>query len=372
MDNFLDIDLYEEDVEDSSTNKSYNDIKISIPGGYKETPSSEYDDGYSKIIIPNGSDIKPESYNSILKDLQKTFETATSVIDIIINNPPKNNEILYEDYEELNLEELQEIYTEGMIEAIIFESYCEGPYFEAVSHPDKKEIKKIISELRKLQKSGLKYQMYMFEDDIGSGVKFFGKNFALTIILSFLIAGIYGIMGRPFTGIIAARSFLKFGTIVDAAMTGLMYIIHKFGKMYIRSIRENKELMMQMWQMIGTFLIKKGQTLEEAMKYFNKQFEDIIGDFKLNAVKLETKDGKKHGSTVFSRQGDRWDTYLLILDSKINPVATISINVDAEKAMEDMKEQAEKIINKKSNSSTDVKKEFVEIDDNIDLYDLDL
>lgn len=138
--------------ENLTTGKgSYPESKIAIPGGDSETPKSKpYD---LKSIPTSGSkEITVDTYNKAITAIKQMFKEGTEVIEFL-----ESCNIV-----EKSTERKQQEFAESAIDDALLESYENGPIFEAVDRSDKKEVKKIVSSIRKSIKDNLRDQNVTF------------------------------------------------------------------------------------------------------------------------------------------------------------------------------------------------------------------
>lgn len=101
--------------------------KVDVPGGDKEEPSKQ------------GIKLDADTYNSALDALQKSFNEGAQIAAML-----KNAQIT-----ENSLESKQAQFTEAAIEDALLASFENGPMFESVKKADKKEVKDIVTKIRK-------------------------------------------------------------------------------------------------------------------------------------------------------------------------------------------------------------------------------
>ncbi len=124
--------------ENLTTGKgSYPQSSVSIPGGLSETPKAKPYDAAS-ISIPASKEITPAEYQQAINMLAKSYKESAAILE----------QLGAVDVVNITLENKQEEFAESAIDNAIMEAYDNGPIFESVNRSDKKEIKKIVSELR--------------------------------------------------------------------------------------------------------------------------------------------------------------------------------------------------------------------------------
>jgi hypothetical protein len=97
--------------------------------------------GFVKIPIPASKEITADTYNKLIDMTQKTLKEATEAINMLKDVHVVGNES--------SLESLQE---QAELDAIS-EAYLNGPIFEAVKDPNKKEIRTTVKALRERLKA---------------------------------------------------------------------------------------------------------------------------------------------------------------------------------------------------------------------------
>ncbi len=127
------------------------DAKVSVPGGEKESPNSKPYDQHSVNVpggdkhastagvkIPGSITLTDSNYNAALEELQKSFESGCVLLKTLREATVIPDSEAY-----------KEDFTESAINDAFLEALENGALFEAVDRSDKKEIKKIVTEIRK-------------------------------------------------------------------------------------------------------------------------------------------------------------------------------------------------------------------------------
>lgn len=128
-DDLLDSPINEgtEGTENNIETDPIESTKVDVPGGDKEEPSKQ------------GIKLDADTYNSALDALQKSFNEGAQIAAML-----KNAQIT-----EDSLESKQAQFTEAAIEDALLASFENGPMFESVKKADKKEVKDIVTKIRK-------------------------------------------------------------------------------------------------------------------------------------------------------------------------------------------------------------------------------
>lgn len=131
---------------------SAKETSVPIPGGIKETPTAKPADGETGVTIPGGNGETPsgkpydassvsipakttltsDQYNNAISALKKTFKEGVEIMELL-----ESANIVHK-----TETELQQEYTEGVLEQAIIDAYGNGPMFESADDPKKEEIKK--------------------------------------------------------------------------------------------------------------------------------------------------------------------------------------------------------------------------------------
>jgi hypothetical protein len=174
--------------------------------------------------------------------------------------------------------ELQNEYTENAIDEAIYNSYCNGPIFEAVEHSDKEEIKKIIETLRP------KVEKFASSDNI----KFYKPYKIIRLIFN---------SGTTAVGIVGGT----IGTdIYDVAGN--------------TTERGSNWWNTRFWQVLGAICIETANVAEYTKK-MSEKFASDLGEYKIIAVRMP--------ETLFDlfRVKFNWKnmrrSYFLLIDKKV-------------------------------------------------------
>lgn len=251
------------------------DGKVSIPGGEKENPTAKPVDG-SNPSIPGGGGEKPSAkaadgtnpsipgkatlttseWGAAMSALKNSFKEGVQILEIL-----ENANIV-----DISLEEQQRLHTEALMQEAVFESFCDGPMFEAVKAEDKGEIKKITKEIKKkLCKFSRNIKWYFSKTPAGRKLGFLDP-------------------------------------MVLAACSG--------------------DLKLVAWQTIAILYPGKGTTLGSTLSDLNEEFAEALGEkFKLKAIRFNSILGAPSGikDVDEKEQGEKrkyWSMYVLIVDSK--------------------------------------------------------
>jgi len=113
------------------------ETSVSVPGGDGESPSAKPYDA-SSISIPSSTTITTTEHNKMMSALKQSFKEGVQVLELL------------EKFEVVNktLDEIQHEFTEAAVDNAIFESYLEGPFFEASDEPNKKQIKAVVKKVQ--------------------------------------------------------------------------------------------------------------------------------------------------------------------------------------------------------------------------------
>ena len=108
-------------------------------------PTKHFDSdnsGEKAISVPNDVKLDVDTYNQALDALKKSFKEGVEVLDMLQKFTIDSDFISESTFTE------QEEYTDEAITEAVFNSYLEGPIFEAVNRSDKKPIKAITNKCR--------------------------------------------------------------------------------------------------------------------------------------------------------------------------------------------------------------------------------
>ena len=225
----------------------------------------------NSISVPASKEIDVKTYNDAITRLQKSFKESIDFMESL-----KSMRVV-----EHCTEDEQDTYTEQMI----FESYCDGPYYEKVNAANKEEIKRIAKTIRNKFLS-VAHDMKVIRGEIDS-------------------------LGGP--GAIP-YALLKWG--IDMWILDPI-LISKFN---------NSRLKLYAWQTI-CYVYGKGMKLSDVKKKLNDMYKDELGDkYEIELVKMKfiwasirgkkelTEDEKDSDSKIFNN-------YLLIVNEKGTPIS---------------------------------------------------
>ena len=181
------------------------------------------------IPVPSSKEIPLDVYNQAITALKKSFKEAMDVCGWLENTKPV----------EVTTDQLQEEYAEQ----VIWDSYCDGPYFEAVKDPNKSKIKKVAKVLR------------------GHVAKMFAQ----------------------FTKADGERD--KDGNVRDPRTKDNKYglTVHGIGS---EKLISDKNVQLKAWQLVGAVLLGKKDTESAAAKYYTGKFKEDLGDLVLKVHKI--------------------------------------------------------------------------------------
>lgn len=235
----------------------------------------------NSISVPASKEIDVKAYNDAITRLQKSFKESIDFMESL-----KSMRVV-----EHCIEDEQDTYTEQMI----FESYCDGPYYEKVNAANKEEIKRIAKEIRTKFLSSA-HDMKVLKSEIDKIVG--SVNDKNTMINSaFSIPN-----SIPYT-------LLKWG--IDMWIVNPI-LISKFN---------NSRLKLYAWQTI-CYVYGKGMKLADVKKKLNDMYQDELGDkYEIEIVKMKfflpTIRGKKElTEDEKDRDSYRFTNYLLIVNEK--------------------------------------------------------
>lgn len=253
-------------------------INVPIPGGNGEKPKEEYKDGYTNPSVPSGSHdnqpaginpkassttITADAYNQIIKTFQGSYKEMGEILEFLGNVTIINE----------STEEVQDNYTDLMVEQAILESYISGPIFEAVNRTDKAGVKDVLDAIwgKMKDEPNDKYRLVMFKP---SGVGGF-----LTDI------------------------FVKPGW---------------------KAMRNNSAFKVKSWQMCGIFFVKSGEDASSALTYYNGKFKEELGTYVFNLMDVSDYTIGRVENEV---------CYILIVDNSKAGVEKLSATAEEKKEM---------------------------------------
>ena len=209
-------------------------------------------------------------------------------------------------------EDEQDTYTEQMI----FESYCDGPYYEKVNAANKEEIKRIAKQIRDkfLSRTFKKSDTsggWIKGDKINGDTVTKNKLIRFTVSITSFVKG-WGRIPNIIMWLVPALASFFNVWVLDPK------IISKFN---------NSRLKLYAWQTICYLLPGRKITFNELLDKMNNYFKDELGDkYELNVVKMKffiatlrgkkelTEDEKNSPAKCFA-------CYLLIVNEKGTPIS---------------------------------------------------
>ena len=205
----------------------------------------------------------------------------------------------------------QDMYTEQMI----FESYCDGPYYEKVNVANKEEIKRIAKQIRDkfLSRTFKKSDTsggWIKGDKINGDTVTKNKLIRFTVSITSFVKG-WGRIPNIIMWLVPALASFFNVWVLDPK------IISKFN---------NSRLKLYAWQTI-CYVYGKGMKLSDVKKKLNDMYKDELGDkYEIELVKMKfiwasirgkkelTEDEKDSDSKIFNN-------YLLIVNEKGTPIS---------------------------------------------------
>ena len=265
---------------DEIFNEAAGDGLPSSAGEVAEKPSGHLPDEKS-IPVPQKKEIDEESYNSILANLKRSFKESTELIEML-----ESLKVV-----ETNSEDLQDMYTEQAI----FESYCDGPYYEKVTSENKAEVKTIARNIRRKFLSAA-HDMKVLKGEIDSIVGSVNNKSDLANMVVSLPESI------PY-------SLLRWG--IDLWILDPI-LISKFN---------NSRLKLYAWQTI-CYVYGKGMKLSDIKSKLNEMYKEDLGDkYEIELIKMKffwsTVRGKKElTDEEKNTDSNTFNNYLLIVNEK--------------------------------------------------------
>lgn len=300
IDDLLSINIFNEDqnitIPDGGLKEGYlggyKELSISVPEGDKETPSSKPYDNAS-ISVPGKINITADVYNDAFAKLKRSFKEGIEVMELI------ENAVIVEK----SADEMQEEYTESVMWEALYESYIDGPMFEAVDKSNKGEIKAIIKKNRNA--------IYSFMKD--ESVTFYKPSYFLRTLvgLGLLVGGLTTYASGVTGGINAAKAaYAAGGSMVaaasgDAATAAGGYLAASAGASNLNSL--NVAWRKYIWQIVGVVHVNPNR-ISKLMTSLNDKFKEELGEYKLIPVKtsksfydaLKTKFGWNNDLAVYT------------------------------------------------------------------------
>ena len=249
----------------------------------------------NSISVPASKEIDVKTYNDAITRLQKSFKESIDFMESL-----KSMRVV-----EHCTEDEQDTYTEQMI----FESYCDGPYYEKVNAANKEEIKRIAKQLR----GRMMNDAHSIKGIIGTisskGMTVLDVGFSL-----FPITWIPNILKYAFD----------------------MWVIDPI----LITKLNNSRLKLYAWQTI-CYVYGTSYTLAEVKEKLNNEFSNILGDnYEIEIVKMKFILAAHRGKTALTDEEkgstpERFSSYLLIVNEKGTPISNKEeeIKVEGEKAI---------------------------------------
>lgn len=293
--------------------------EIPVPGGDKEAPSANPYDKAS-ITIPSSVTMTDAQWKEMLNGLQKSFKEGVELLQIL-----SEATVIHK-----TEEELQNEYTESMVEnaigEAILEAYENGPIFEAVKRSDKSSVKSITKSLRGKVPADLKEK----------GISFY-KPSVLARILGGAAGVTLGTIGTAAATAVTATGHPLAGAAIGAASVAGGAISTANAPAALQQIWSTR-----LWQVIGICHMETGN-INEVTSMLTEKYKDELGEYKILSVKaipaildiLKTKFGWKNSKKA----------YFLLVDKTIP------------KDIKEFQDTFEKAVKEKENGSDDKKEE---------------
>lgn len=277
-------------VSNNPSIDKWDGASISVPGN----PSLDNPGGFG---IPTGTstEISADVWNNAMTQIKKTFKEAIELMDEITS---------YTVVQE-TVEEQQRNYTESLMFDVVFESYTNGPFFEAVKDPRKHDIKVAVNAIIKAahKNASDKYNLTTFRANAKEVAGYaIGGAIANALIGIISPSNVIGTVGRTAVMGIGGAAGAAGGAVVGARLRAPL----------LRALREDRKFVTQTWQMVGVFRVKDDE-VSNAIAHYKKEFADQLGDLTLNYMKVKVPD---LGTGT---------AYVLIVDSAEKQADTITI-----------------------------------------------
>lgn len=261
------------------------DANVSVPGGVKETPSSKPYDQHSvnvpgdsavpgtNVPIPGKITLTSSEYNQALDMLQKSFKESYDGIAILKTATVISDSDAYD----------QNI-VESAIDDALLSALENGPLFEAVDRSDKKEVKRIVSEIRKDIKKACENE----------GVSFYKPALVARLLTTLIPAA------AALTPAGAARGV---AIVAGTAMSGAT--ISSWQQVFTT----------RLWQVLGICHIESGNVtaLQNAL---TEKFKEQLGDYKILLVR--TTPSLHDAFKVKFNWKNNKGTYFMLVDKKLD------------------------------------------------------
>jgi len=265
LNGLFDLSILESAGNDDVLNLNLNegtDVNVPVPGGLNEKAPGQPAD--QTIPVPSKTTITADSYNEAITNLKKTFKEAVDILDILEHTKVVDK----------STDDLQREFTEDAMADAIFESFANGPFFEAVAKENKSEIKSIAKKIRKtLCKVKRNINWYT------------GKN----------------------------TSGAKLGLLDPAIISS-----------------RNKKMELRAWQLVCIVYPQKKVPLGKCIADLNEEFSDVLGSYKLKMVKMNVYNtGKVKELTEEDKKNTkRWKLYILIIDNDSSAEPAFDVELD--------------------------------------------
>ena len=296
---------------ESPSAKQKDGKEIPVPGGDKETPTANPYDKAS-ITIPSSVTMTDSQWKEMLNGLQKSFKEGVELLQIL-----SEATVIHK-----TEEELQNEYTESMVEnaigEAILEAYENGPIFEAVKRSDKKNVKDITKSLRgKIPKDLKDKHISFYKPSVLARI--LGAAAGVTLGGIGSTAGtIVAATGHPIIGGAIAATTVAAGSVSQANLPAALQQIWTT----------------RLWQVIGICHMEEGN-IGEVTKMLTEKYKDELGEYKILYVKaipalldaLKTKFNWKNSKGAYFLLVDRTipkdikefqDTFKKVVEEKEN------------------------------------------------------
>lgn len=261
------INIFEESTEPK--------LSENLPGAnLPSIDDKKKNDDEASVAVPKATEIPANVYNQAIADLQKTFKEAAEICATLQGVVPVTESV----------EDAQDKFTESVIENAIFESFCNGPYFEKASRAGKTAIKDAADAIKEKVKAG-------------------GKDpYTLKPIsaLSYLFTARAGFSRGP------QRKWAGLGIINPI-----------------------------IWQMCGVFFCHANE-IAEAVEHYKTKFADDLGDLTFNVLRCGLTWPDLYGKKAKGADGQ---AYILLVDTKRdNAVKEVKLPTKEEMEKEEEKD----------------------------------
>lgn len=122
--------------KEQPTASDHKEQSIAVPGGDKEQPTASE---HKEVSVPAAKKVmlSDDAYNVALKDLQKSFNEACDILNILCNC-----ERYHESAEDVEKKFMEQAQDQAYVD------FCESVLYEKVDKSDKSDIKDIVKNLR--------------------------------------------------------------------------------------------------------------------------------------------------------------------------------------------------------------------------------